>query len=255
MAEHLLRWMLGSNEPFRTVAKHAGKKNLELAAALREVVGSRVRHLRAEGMLPAVLYGKGQPALNLQVPLKDFERTFREAGESTLIYVLVGKDSYPTVIKDVARDPLSGTPIHADFYKVSLTEKIKAMVPVVFVGESPAVQDLKAIFVRNMNELEVEALPQDLPHEISVDISPLAAFGDAIRLSDIKGHGYEFTGNADEIIATVQEPKSEAELEAELAEPTTDVSAVEEIKKEEKPAEEGEEAPAEAPAAPAEKKE
>ncbi len=250
MVVRVLRRTEESNGRFRSVAKHSAKKNLELAASLRETVGSRVRHLRANGILPAVLYGKGQPALNLQVPLKDFERMFHEAGESTLIYVNVGKDSYPTVIKDVARDPISNTPIHADFYKVSLTEKIKAMVPVVFVGESSAVRDLKGIFVRNMNELEVEAFPQDLPHEISVDISPLAAFGDAIRLSDIAGHGYEFTGNADEIIATVQEPKSEEELQAELAEPTTDVSAVEEIKPE-KPAEEGEVAPeAEAPAAP-----
>lgn len=232
------------------MAKHAAKKNLELDATVREVVGSGVRHLRADGILPAVLYGKGQENINLQVPAKTFERIFREAGESTLVYVKVGKDSYPTVIKDVARDPISGTPIHADFYKVSLTEKIKAMVPVVFVGESPAVKDLKAIFVRNMNELEVEALPQNLPHEISVDISPLAAFGDQIKLGDISLPDAMFTGNADEILATVQEPKSEEELAAELAEPTTDVSAVEEIKPE-KPAEEGEAAEGEAPAAPA----
>jgi large subunit ribosomal protein L25 len=240
------------------MAKHAGKKNLELNATIRETVGSRVRHLRADGIMPAVLYGKGQTNINLQVPLKEFEHIFHDAGESTLVYVKVGSDSYPTVIKDVARDPISNTAIHADFYKVSLTEKIKAMVPVVFVGDSPAVKDLKGIFVRNMNELEVEALPQDLPHEISVDISSLKNFGDQIMLKDIQPHGFTFTGNAEEIIATVQEPKSEEELAAELATPTTDVSAVEEIKKEAEPAEagevvEGEAAPTATPA-PEEKK-
>jgi large subunit ribosomal protein L25 len=202
-----------------------------------------------------VLYGKGQENLNLQVSAKDFDSTFRKAGESTLVYLKVGSDTFPTIIKDVARDPNSGEPMHADFYKVSLTEKIKAMVPVVFVGESPAVVELKGIFVRNANELEVEALPQNLPHEISVDIGSLKNFGDQITLKDIKVHSFELTGSVDDIIATVQEPKSEEELAAELAAPTTDVSAVEEIKKE-KPVEEGEVAPeGETPAAaPAEEK-
>ena len=237
------------------MAKAKGSQKLEISAEPREIVGRRVKHVRSAGNLPAVLYGKGQAALNIQVGAKDFEKAFRQAGESTLIYLNVGKDSYPTIIKDVARDGISGAPIHADFYKVSLTEKIKAMVPVVFAGESFAVKELKAIFVRNVNELEVEALPQNLPHEITVDISSLKAFGDQITLGDIKLDDAVLTGEATEIVATVQEPKSEAELEAELAEPTTDVAAVEEIKKE-KPAEEteeGAEAPAAAPAAEAKK--
>jgi large subunit ribosomal protein L25 len=241
------------------MAKQVSNKKLELTATVRDVTGSRVRHLRADGILPAVLYGKGQAAVNLQVPMKDFERAYREAGESTLMYLNVGKDAYPTIIKDVARDGVSGTPIHADFYKVSLTEKIKAMVPVVFVGTSPAVAELLGIFVRNVNELEVEALPQNLPKEISVDIGSLKNFGDQITLGDVKISDAVVVGQPDEIIATVQEPKSEEELEAELAEPTTDVSAVEEIKPE-RPVEEGDEtaeapAAAPAPAAPEAKKE
>lgn len=210
----------------------AAKKKLELTAQLREITGRKVRHLRATGILPAVLYGKGQEAVSLQVPLKDFDRAYREAGESTLIYLNVGADAYPTIIKDVGRDAVSGGAIHADFYKVSLTEKIKAMVPVVFTGTSPAVADLQAIFVRNANELEVEALPQNLPHEVAVDISSLKNFGDQILLGSISVKDAVLVGGADEILATVQEPKSEEELLAELAEPTTDVTAVEEIKKE-----------------------
>lgn len=231
------------------MAKKAVGKNIELEASLRTITGSAVRYLRADGILPAILYGKGQKNLILQVPTKVFEQTLNKAGESTLVYLKVGSDTFPTIIKDVALDAVSGTPIHADFYKVSLTEKIKTMVPVVFVGDAPAVIDLKGIFVRNINELEVEALPQNLPHEISVDIGVLKNFGDQITLGDIKPHGFELTGNSEEIVATVQEPKSEEELAAELAAPTTDVSAVEEIKKE-KLLEEGEAAPeGEAPAA------
>jgi len=232
------------------MTKAKGHQKLEVTAEPREIVGRRVKHIRTQGSIPAVLYGKGQETLNIQVPLKSFEKAYKEAGESTLIYLNVGKDSYPTIIKDVARERISGQFLHADFYKVSLTEKIKAMVPVVFAGESPAVKELKAIFVRNVNELEVEALPQNLPHEITVDIGSLAAFGDQITVGDIKLDDAVLTGEAAEIVATVQEPKSEEELEAELAAPTTDVTAVEEIKKEKVEGEEEAEGEA-APAAPA----
>jgi large subunit ribosomal protein L25 len=229
-----------------------GHQKIELNAQKREVVGRKVKTLRRAGIIPAVLYGKGQETIALQVPMKDFEKVFKVAGESTLVYLNVedGK-SVPTIIHDVTRDPRRDTFLHADFHKVSLTEKIKANVPVVFAGESPAVKDLKGIFVRNVNEIEVEAFPQDLPHEITIDISKLVAFGDQIQVKDIDlGDKIKIMAEAEEILATVQEPISEEELEAQLAEPTTDVSAVEKIEKEKKeeevPAEEGEaSAPAE----------
>jgi large subunit ribosomal protein L25 len=221
---------------------------IELTAQPRTVTGSKVRHVRAEGFVPAVIYGKGMESVNLQVPTKDFERVYKQAGESTLVFVNVDGKAFPTIINDIARHPITGAIAHADFYKVRLDEKVKAMVPVVFTGESPAVKNFGGIFVRNANELEVEALPADLPHEITVDISVLANLNDHIALGSLKGDGWTLTGNPEESIALIQEPKSEAELEAELAAPTTDVSAVEEIKKEEKTVDEAEAAPAEEPA-------
>ena len=212
---------------------------------MRTVLGAKVRALRNSGYIPAVLYGKGQETISLQVPTKEFGRVFKEAGESTLVYVNVNGHSYPTIIHDVAKDPVKDHVIHADFYKVSLTEKIKTKVPVVFVGESPAVKDLAGIFVRNVNELEVEALPQNLPHEISIDISSLKNFGDQILVKDINlGPDVHLEAEPDSIVATVQEPKSQEELDAELAAPTAgveDVKIIEkEPKKEEEPAAEGE---------------
>lgn len=219
---------------------HAQHK-IELEAQIRTVLGGKVKILRNLGFIPAVLYGKGQEALNLQVPIKDFAKVLKEAGESTLVYVHVGKDIYPTIIHDVAKDPVKDHIIHADFYKVSLTDKIKTKVPVVFIGDSPAVKDLAGIFVRNVNELEVEALPQNLPHEITVDISSLNNFGDQILVKDINlGPDVKIEAEAETIIATVQEPKSQEELDAELAAPTAgveDVKIIEKEKKEETPTE------------------
>jgi large subunit ribosomal protein L25 len=163
-----------------------------------------------------------------------------------LVYVNVIGQSYPTIIHDVARDTLTDGILHADFYKVRLDEKIKTNVPVVFVGESSAVKDLGGIFVRNINELEVEALPQNLPHEIAIDISSLKNFGDQILVKDIDlGASVKIEATAETIIATVQEPMSEEELKASLETPTAGVEEVEVIKKE-KPEETAEET-AEAP--------
>ncbi|MEK7578624.1 MAG: 50S ribosomal protein L25 [Patescibacteria group bacterium] len=211
-------------------------QKIELNAENRKVLGGGVRKLRRDGYIPAILYGKGQEPLPLQISLKDFNKTFKIAGESTLVYIGVDSQSYPTIIHDVARDPLTDGILHADFYKVRLDEKITADVPVVFVGESPAVKDLGGIFVRNVNELEVEALPQNLPHELIIDISVLKNFGDKITVRDLKqilGSLAELTTTDDDaIISAVQEPISEEELKASLEEPTTGVEDVEVIKKE-----------------------
>lgn len=226
------------------------QQKIELEAQNREVLGSRVKKLRRDGYVPAVLYGKGQETLPLQVSLKDFNKAFKMAGESTLVYVNVNGQSYPTIIHDVARDPVKDNILHADFYKVRLDEKIKTKVPVIFIGESPAVKELGGIFIRNVNELEVEALPQNLPHELTIDISVLKNFGDKIIIADLKkslGTLAELTTeDNDAIIATVQEPMSEEELKASLETPTTGVEDVEVIKKE-KPEEIAKETPAETP--------
>lgn len=205
---------------------------IELVAQNREVLGSKVKKLRRDGYVPAVLYGKDQEPLSLQIYLKDFSKALKMAGESTLVYVNVAGQSYPTIIHDVSRDSLTDGVLHADFYKVSLDEKIKTNVPVVFIGESSAVKDLGGIFIRNVNELEVEALPQELPHEIAIDISLLKNFGDQILVKDIDlGTNIKIEADADSIVATVQEPMSEEELKASLETSTAGVEDVEVIKR------------------------
>lgn len=225
------------------------QQKIELNAELRTILGSKVHSLRKSGYVPAVLYGKGLDSISLQVPVKDFKKALHAAGESTLVYLSVDGKSYPTIIHDIARDAASDSILHADFYKVNLSEKIKTNIAVVFTGESPAVKD-GGILVRNVNELEVEALPTDLPHEISIDISKLEKFGDQILLKDIDlGSKVKVLGNEEDIVATVQEPISEEELKASLETPSTgieDVEIVEKEKKEEVVDEEGgETAPAE----------
>src|SRR3989344_6544552 len=223
------------------------QQKIELGAEKRTAIGGRLNSLRQSGYVPAILYGKDQEPLPVQVPLRDFVKALESAGESTLVYINVDGQSYPTIIHDVAKDPVTDGVLHADFYKVRLDQKIKARVPVVFAGESPAVRDSKGIFVRNVNELEVEGLPQDLPHEVTIDISTMNNFGDQILAKDIKlAPGLKIVAEEDEIIATVQEPMSQEELEKALEAPTEtaeDVKVIEKEKEEEPAEAEGEVAP------------
>lgn len=208
-------------------------EKIELQAQIRQSVGRSLNSLRREGFLPSVIYGHNFENMPIQIKYKDFERVFKVAGESTLINLKIDDKEEPTVIKDIQKDPITDQIIHADFYKVSLKEKIKAKVPVIFTGESEAVKG-GGILVKTLSELEVEALPQNLPHELSVDISVLDKFGDEIKIKDIKiSDGVSIQANPEDVIALVQEPKEEKE---EAVAPS--VEEVEVIKKEEKKEEE-----------------
>lgn len=198
-------------------------QQLTLAAKKRGIYGKAVRKLRKSGVLPAVLYGHGVPSTALEIFQRDFLRVFREAGENTIVTLTIEEDGRQDVrnvlIHDVATDPITGMPIHVDFYQVRLDEKVKVAVPLVFVGESPAVKHEGGVLVKALQELEIEALPANIPEEITVDISSLATFEDAIYVRDLAiPEGVEVLVPGDSAVASVQPPRTEEELKA-LEEP------------------------------------
>ena len=202
-------------------------EKIELQAEKRQLIGKAVNSLRKDGLLPSVIYGHNFEPMAIQIKYKDFEKAFKVAGESTLINLKIDDKEEPAVIKDIQKDPVSDKIIHADFYKVSLTEKIKVNVPVVVMGESEAVKN-GGVWIKTVNELEVEALPQDLPHELQIDISRLQNFGDHIQIKDILvSDKVKIEANPEDIVALVQEPREEVIEEA--APPS--VEEVEVIKK------------------------
>lgn len=200
---------------------------IELEAQKRDSVGKSLNSLRKEGFLPSVVYGHNFEPVPIKIKYKDFERVFKLAGESTLISLKMENGEEPAVIKDIQRDPLTDKVIHADFYKVNLKEKIKAKVPLVLEGESNAVK-AGGILIKTLNELEVEALPQDLPHEFKIDISKLQNIGDQILIKDIAvSDKVKIEANPEDIVALIQEPREE--VVEEVAPPS--VEEVEVIKK------------------------
>lgn len=190
-----------------------------LQAEKRSNIGSRLNAMRKDGVLPAVLYGEGVPSTPLSVPAREFEKVFREAGETSLVTLKVGDAAYNVLIHDIAVDPLSLKPIHADFYAVRMDKPIEANVPLTFTGTSPAVEQEGGILVKVMHELEVKALPQDLPHEIVVSIEGLAKIGDKLHVKDLTlPAGVTAKAPVEEVVALVEPPRAEAELEVPAAE-------------------------------------
>lgn len=160
--------------------------SVELKAEMREKLGKAVATLRRAGLVPAEMYGKGVPNLHLSVSAKDFKKAYKAAGENTIVNVVVDGQKYPSIISEVTRHYLSGEPIHVDLHKVRMDEKLQTKVPLQFIGESAAVKTLGGILVKSLQELLVEALPDKIPHTISVDISVLAEIGNTIRVEDLK---------------------------------------------------------------------
>ena len=204
----------------------------KLSTQPRTLLGKKVKSFRAKGFIPAVLYGSARKeALPLLVDEKDFARIYAGAGESSLVSLSIGvKDVCNVLVHDVMRHPVTSRVLHADFYEVRMDEKIKTRVPLLFTGESPAVKNEGGMLVRAVQEIEVECLPQDLPHALEVSIISLAAFHTVLRVKDIPmPQGVVTRLDPEKVIALVEEPRSEAEL-AKLSEAVEEAAAVAEVK-------------------------
>lgn len=188
---------------------------MELIAQKREIMGKAVKTLRDGGFIPAELYGREFENIHLSIPEKDFNKVFNEAGESTIVNLAVGGEKIPVLINDVFTDPLSNKISHIDFYRVRMDEKTEVSVPFEFVGEAQAVKEKKGILIKAMHELEIRALPADLPHNIEIDVTNLAEVGQSIHIKDIKPvKGVEILAELEAVIATITEIVEEVVEEA-----------------------------------------
>ncbi len=180
-------------------------------------MGKSVKTLRKNGLVPAELYGHNLANIHLTVSVKEFFRIFKQVGESTVIELifdgaegLKGEKKFNVLIHDVLRDPLTDEFSHIDFYAVKMDEKIKTKVSVVFVGEAPAVKEKGGILVKAIQEIEVEALPADLPHNIEVNLGSLTDIGSTISVKDINiGPKAKILINPEAVIASVIKQKEE----------------------------------------------
>ncbi|MBM3281283.1 MAG: 50S ribosomal protein L25 [Candidatus Harrisonbacteria bacterium] len=212
---------------------------MNFTASKRTITGKATKALRNEGLIPAELYGKQKDNVHLAVDKKAFSKLWKEAGESSVVTLEVDGKKHPVMIHDLSFHPVTSEIESIDFYEVNMNEEVTADVPLVFVGESAAVKNDGAILVKVMQSLEVEALPANLPHEITVDISSLSAIGSSIHLKDLSlPKDVKIDLDPEAVIVTIKAQMTEEE-ELALRNKNADVNAIEIAgkKKEEEPAE------------------
>jgi large subunit ribosomal protein L25 len=210
------------------------RPEITLEASLRETKVS-LAVLRKSGKIPAIYYGKKRASTPISVSAAEFSKVLKKAGESSVVTLKTKDELLDSLIYDVDKDPVTGAPRHADFYVFEKGQKIKVKIPLEFTSVSPAVKELGAVLVKVLREIEIEATPKDLPRVLNVDISKLINFESQILAKDIVlPSGVFLVENAEEVVASVYEPKEEVVEAAPV-----DLSAIE-VEKKGKEAKEGE---------------
>lgn len=225
----------------------------------RTVFGKQLKALRKSGILPGNVYGKDIKSTAVQLPTKEFKAIYDEVGSSGVVYLDLDGESRPVLIHALAFDYIKSQPLHADFFQVNLKEKVKTMVPLHVVGEPKAVSEKLGMLMQPVSEIEVEALPTDLPEALEIDVTELAEVGQHLKVSDIKKAAtVEILTDPEQVVASIaelvsQEAEEQAAEEAAAAEAATAEGAEGEATAEgetaEKPAEENKEAAKEEKAA------
>jgi len=204
-------------------------EKIVLKAKIRKDIGRKVKLLRKEGILPANIYGKKIKSESIQIDLKEFLNIYKVVGDTKLFYI----NERPVLVANIQKDPVSDSLLHIDFHQVDLKEKVEAKVPVELIGESPAEKQSIGTVVQYLNEIEVEALPTDLPDKFEIDISKLSEVDQMVHVKDLSfdKSKIEVKTDLEEILVKVEPPQKE-EI---IAPPVSEVPAEGEV-----PAVEGE---------------
>lgn len=187
-----------------------------LKAEVRKLIGRKVKLLRKEGVLPANIYGKDIKSISIQLNSKEFREVFKKAGETVIVEIQLGKEEVkPVLVSDMQIHPATGEILHVDFRQVNLKEKVSASIPVEIVGESPAEKSGLGTVVLVTQELEVEALPTELPEKFEVDATKLTEVDQTVKVSDLEvSKEVEIKTDGEQIVAKVEPPQKEEVVEA-----------------------------------------
>ena len=186
-----------------------------LKAEKRDVIGKQVKAMRRAGKLPAVIYGRRTEPINVSLDAHNASLVLGRLTSSSLVTIDLDGTEYPALVREKQRDYIKNRLLHVDFLAVSLNESIRATVSLNFVGASAAVKDFNAVLVQNLESLEVECLPTDLPERVDVDITPLARPGDGIRVRDVKiSDKVHILNDPDTMVAVATFAKVEEEVAA-----------------------------------------
>ncbi|MFC1667637.1 50S ribosomal protein L25, partial [Candidatus Omnitrophota bacterium] len=212
---------------------------VDLRASLREEKGKALsKKLRHEGLVPAVVYKRGERSMSLKIDRKNLSKALHtEAGENVIIRLYIDeakkKKERTVVIKEIQKDSVKDHLLHVDFQEISLTEKLKVKVPIAAKGEAIGVKQDDGVLQHVLWEVEVECLPTNIPEKIEVEIANLK-IGDTVHVKDIRaGEGVTILDDPEGVVFSVEHPKAVEELIATPAEGAMEEPEVIKEKKEE----------------------
>ena len=191
----------------------------KLKVQKRKITGRKVKSLRREGIIPANIYGKDIKSLAVQLSAKEFNLSYKQTGETGIIELQVDKDAKtrPVLVTNIHYHPVTDHCLHVDFHQIDLSKKISVNIPVELTGTAPAISK-GGVLLQLLSEVEVEALPINLPDKFELDISSLEEIGQGITLKDLKIDSKKAkltTDNLDELVVKIEAPAKEKEEEVE----------------------------------------
>lgn len=188
--------------------------HIQLQAQNRTLTGNQARKLRREGIVPGVVFANGFGSKNVQVTFTEFFQVYREAGKNNVIDLIIDGKKLPVIVSSLDIHPVKGLPRHIDFLKVNLKQKVTAAVPVVLAGDALGVREQGLVLIQDLEEIEVTALPDKLPNEITVDVTNLKEIGDHYSVGDLTVTGeYAFATEADHTVVTLVAQSKEEDFE------------------------------------------
>ena len=211
-------------------------KQTELLATTREILGKKVRFLRRQGITPVHLFGHNVESVALQCDTAQLKRVLAQTGRTRLISLKVDEAKKPrnVVIREVQREPRTSELLHVDFYQVSMAEKIRVEVPIVSIGEAPALKLKENFLLQELNSLSVECLPGEIPNRVDIDLTSLTEVGQAIHVKDITlDEGVTILTNPEQLVIRISARRIE-----ELVEEVVEAPAEAQLSEEKEPTEE-----------------
>lgn len=191
--------------------KKNSDEKLTLNVQLRKLTGKKAQKLRREGLVLANIFGPEFKSQSVSVDLKDLLKTYKTAKETGVVYINLDKQEIPVLIKNIQKHPVTDILLHVDFRKIDLKKKIETAVPVKVIGTSEAVSQKGGVLLIQTDTVLVEALPQDIPQQIEVDITKIIDIGQEIKIADLKkSDRYEIKTPAEKVLVSVVEHKEES---------------------------------------------
>jgi large subunit ribosomal protein L25 len=210
------------------------KEEVTISAQKRTVIGKQVAQLRHAGKLPGVIYGRHLEAFPIQMEAHEVSRKLHKLTGSSVITIDIDGVLHKAIIREIQRDVIYSRPLHVDFLAISMTEKLKAVIDIVLIGEAPVLKLGEYILNQGVERVEVEALPSDLPERIEVDVTRLAKPDDMVTVADLNlGDKITVLTNAEEVVVSVGRPALEAVPEVEVEATELEPEVLEKGKKEE----------------------